>query len=189
MQKRILGGALAAAILLAGGSVAFVKHKDNDNRFCISCHLHEDLYRRTIAPTPGTLAGGHFRARHAAHPERCFTCHSGEGVAGWTTVTAYSAYDAARWVLGDRHEPDSMRVKLENTACTKCHGRLGHGLHTDSGRFHDLAEHRSIPTRCVDCHTVHSAGPRERIFMNPAVVQAQCVKCHPGGPAGSEGSD
>lgn len=189
MRKSHLGSALLAGLLLAGGSVAFVKYKDNDNRFCISCHLHEDLYHATVAAAPGTLAGGHFHARHAAHPERCFTCHSGEGLVGWTTVTVYSAYDAARWVLGDRHEPDTMRVKLENTACTKCHGRLGRGSRSDSGRFHDISEHRSLATPCVACHTVHAEGPREQLFMKPAVVQAQCVKCHPGGPAGSEGSD
>lgn len=58
------------------------------------------------------LAGAHFAAKSAGHPERCFTCHSGEGVTGWSAVTALSAWDAARWVLGARHEPTTMRSRI-----------------------------------------------------------------------------
>ncbi len=110
-----------AMLVLVACSVGFVKHKDHDNRFCIACHLHQDIYRHTVTAPPTTLAAGHYRADRGHHPERCFTCHSGEGVVGWSQVTLLSAWDAARWVAGDRHEPTSMRLPLTNQACLKCH--------------------------------------------------------------------
>src|SRR5262245_37513927 len=106
------GAALAlVALLLAATPVVVVKRLDGNNDFCISCHLHQLHFRGMVGVPAATLAGAHFAARAkkpAGHPERCFTCHSGEGVAGWSEVTALSAWDAARWVLGDRHEPTAM---------------------------------------------------------------------------------
>ena len=190
---RISAPWLAAAAVLAAlsaGSVAFVKYQDTDNRFCISCHLHEDLYRLTTGTTPpATLAAAHFGARHPGHPERCFTCHSGEGIAGWSTVTVYSAYDAARWVLGDRHEPDSMRVKLDNGACAKCHEKDIRRSKSGSDKYHEVSEHHGVGVRCVACHTVHTRGQKAQDFLSSSVVQAQCVRCHPGGPEGAGGGD
>src|SRR5262245_44808270 len=117
--------ALAAfALLLIAAPVIVVKKLDEHNDFCISCHLHQPHHRGMVTQPATTLAGAHFAAsaeKPADHPERCFTCHSGEGVIGWSAVTALSAWDAARWVLGDRHEPTSMRLPLEDGACLKCH--------------------------------------------------------------------
>ena len=119
---------------------------------------------------------------------RCFTCHSGEGMRGWTQVTGLSAWDAARWVAGDRHEPDSMRLKLENTACLKCHaadlrsaapGRVAHGL--APADFHKLSEHRGVAASCVACHTAHTAGAPAKDYMNDVRVQRECARCHPSG--------
>ena len=65
-----------------------------------------------VSAPPTTLAAAHYRAHGPGHPERCFTCHSGEGVVGWTQVTLLSAWDAGRWVLGDRHEPLLQNVRV-----------------------------------------------------------------------------
>src|SRR5262249_19819676 len=155
-----------------------------DNRFCISCHLHQTIYRNTTGDSLITLSAEHYHARrsprpgYVAHPERCFTCHSGEGVAGWTAGAAPSPWDAGRWVLGDRHEPTFMRLPLTNSACLKCHADVTHGTKSEeeTWKYHELLAHRAVKTPCVACHVVHARGARERHFLDPAVVRPQCQK-------------
>ncbi len=178
-----IAGLSAFAVLLATGSVIVVKQLDGHNGFCIACHLHETHYRGMVGRPATTLAGAHFAAssrKPAGHPERCFTCHSGEGVAGWSAVTALSAWDAARWVLGDRHEPTSMRLALEDGACLKCHAADVHGTRSaeETDRYHELADHRAVRMPCIGCHVTHRAGKPERNFLDDTVVRARCAACH-----------
>ena len=178
------GGALpalvGAALLLVAAPVALVKHLDQYNGFCISCHLHEPHYRGMVATPPATLAGAHFGAKSAGHPERCFTCHSGEGVTGWSAVTALSAWDATRWVLGAGHEATSMRLPLEDRACLKCHAADVRGTRSaeETDRYHELADHRGVRTPCVACHVTHREGRPDRGFLDDTVVRARCRSCH-----------
>lgn len=190
--RRRRGLVWAAGLLaLATGSVLFVKHKDQDNRFCISCHLHETIYRDMTGDSLVTLATAHYRARHDQHPERCFTCHSGEGVMGWSAVTALSAWDAARWVLGAREEPTHMRLPLTNPACLKCHPEVTRGAlsEEETSKYHELANHRGVKMPCVDCHVTHTPGSPARHYLDPAVVRVQCQACHRnlGSESGEEG--
>ena len=177
-RRAVLAG---AALMLVAAPVVLVKHLDQYNEFCISCHLHERHFRGMVATPPATLAGAHFAAKSRGHPERCFTCHSGEGVTGWSDVTALSAWDAARWVLGAHHEPTSMRLALENRACLKCHAPAVRGTRSteETDRYHELADHRSVRTPCVSCHITHREGRRERDFLDDTVVRARCRECHP----------
>ena len=167
-------------IVVTAGAVAWVKHEDQDNRFCVACHLHEDIYRRTLAAPAGTLAAAHSGARGPGHPERCFTCHSGEGVLGWTQVTLLSAWDAARWVAGDRHEPTSMRLPIENAACLKCHAAdiRAAGRADASALYHQLSDHRAEALPCVACHVVHAAGEKSSYFLDNGRVRGRCQGCH-----------
>jgi len=173
----------ASALLLVAAPVIVVKQLDGQNPFCISCHLHQPHYRGMVATPAATLAGAHFAAsarKPAGHPERCFTCHSGEGLVGWSAVTALSAWDAARWVLGDRHEPTAMRLPLEDGACLKCHAADVRGTRSteETDRFHELADHRKLRTPCVACHVTHRTGKPDRNFIDDAVVRARCRDCH-----------
>jgi nitrate/TMAO reductase-like tetraheme cytochrome c subunit len=194
-RRRLMAWGLAA-LALAVAPVVLVKRADQDNRFCVSCHLHQAIYRNTLGDSLVTLATAHYRARHAGHPERCFTCHSGEGVVGWSAVTALSAWDAGRWVLGDRHEPTSMRLPLTNDACLKCHAEVTHGTLSDeeTSKYHELLNHRAVKTPCVACHVTHARGTQARHFLDPAIVRRQCQVCHrnmggdSGGDGGGEGS-
>src|SRR5437867_1634621 len=80
--------------------------------------------------------------------------------------TALSAWDAARWVLGDRHEPTAMRLPLEDGACLKCHAADVRGTRSteETDRFHELADHRKLRTPCVACHVTHRTGKPDRNF-------------------------
>src|SRR5262249_26416805 len=176
--------ALAAfALLLLAAPVIVVKQLDGRNGFCISCHLHEPHYRGMVTMPATTLAGAHFEGvarKPAGHPERCFTCHSGEGVVGWRAVTALSAWDAGRWVVGDRHEPTAMRLPLEDRACLKCHAADVRGTRSaeETDRFHELTDHRAVRTPCIACHITHRAGKSDRNFLDETVVRARCRDCH-----------
>jgi nitrate/TMAO reductase-like tetraheme cytochrome c subunit len=179
-RRGTLTALAAGALLLVASPVVLVKRLDQDNGFCISCHLHEPHYRGMVATPAATLAGAHFAAKSAGHPERCFTCHSGEGVTGWSAVTALSAWDAARWVLGARHEATAMRLPLEDRACLKCHAADVRGTRSaeETDRYHELADHRSVRMPCVACHVTHRAGKLERNFLDDAVVRERCRSCH-----------
>src|SRR5215475_1500421 len=160
---------LALGVLLSIAGVAIVKVKDEDNRFCIDCHLHRTIFRTMVEPPPSTLAAAHFHARRRdGHPERCFTCHSGEGVVGWSQVTLLSGWDAARWVLGDRHEPTRMRLPLANDACLKCHAAEVRGTkdQEETVKYHELSSHRGVKLPCVSCHVVHTPGNRAKLFLD-----------------------
>jgi hypothetical protein len=175
--RTLLRWSLGLLVVAAAGT-AYVKHKDEDNRFCVSCHLHQRHMDGMVAKPPATLAAAHHGARGPGHPERCFTCHSGEGVVGWSQVTLLSAWDAVRWVLGDRNEPATMRLPLANDACLKCHaGDLGK-LPRDTQTFHGIPDHRHVRSQCVDCHRTHRQGPRDRHFLDDGVVRGQCQRCH-----------
>lgn len=193
-RRRVLAW-LIGLLALAAVPTAVVKRLDEDNRFCISCHLHQAIYRNTTGDSLMTLSTAHYHARrseHGGHPERCFTCHSGEGVVGWSAVTALSAWDAARWVIGDRHEPTAMRLPLTNAACLKCHAEVMQGTASDeeTWKFHPLLSHRNVKTPCIACHVTHARGTREHHFLDPPVVRRQCQACHrnmEGGEGGEGG--
>ena len=191
-RRWFLRATLAGVAVLAVALVV-VKRLDEDNRFCVSCHLHEDLSRLTHAAPPSTLAAAHFhaaaeagvgittaRARSVAPPNRCFACHSGEDVVGWTQVTVLSAWDAARWVAGDRHEPTSMRLPLTNAACLKCHAADIRGTMSEeeTSNYHELARHNSVSMPCVSCHQVHARAEPDRLFLRSSTVRARCASCH-----------
>src|SRR5215831_7072656 len=97
-RGRLIARIALGLALLASAATALVKHQDQDNRFCVACHLHQKKMDAMLASPPRALAAAHHGAKGPGHPERCFTCHSGEGVAGWSQVTLLSAWDAARWV-------------------------------------------------------------------------------------------
>ena len=170
----------AGFLVLVSGAVGFVKYKDQDNRWCIACHLHREFYRGTLSAPPATLSAAHYRAKGPGHPERCFTCHSGEGLVGWGQVTLLSAWDAGRWLVGNRHEPTSMRLRLDNRACLKCHAAdiRGTKSNEETAKFHELTDHRGIGTACVSCHVTHTTGSRSKSFLDDATVRRRCQGCH-----------
>ncbi len=191
--RQLLAAALLGSVGLLVVSLIVVKRLDEDNRFCVSCHLHEDLSRVTHAVPATTLAAAHFHAdadarlgvvtareRKAAPPGRCFTCHSGEGVIGWSQVTLLSAWDAGRWVLGDRHEPTHMNLPLTNEACTKCHAADIRGTLTEeeTTSYHELSRHNSVKMACVSCHEVHTPAESKNRFLRRENVAARCATCH-----------
>lgn len=62
LPRRWFLRATLAGVAVLSVALVVVKRLDEDNRFCVSCHLHEDLSRLTHAAPPSTLAAAHFHA-------------------------------------------------------------------------------------------------------------------------------
>ena len=192
-----VGGALAIGALFLTGLAA----KERDNRFCVSCHLHEAKYARYLAPTPADLAGAHRRADARVG---CIACHGGTDLGMRLRVWTVAGFDTLRFLAGTYGEPDHMRLPLRDAECRHCHTPImkpaarpavpapsaAAGEETilqtlpppsaEPIAFHGLREHETLDVACVRCHASHVVGgqPRAR-FLVPAVVEPICRECHP----------
>ncbi len=186
--------ALAAAAAIAGPlGWAVTDHLEQDDAFCVSCHLREGvpLHRENAedfrARPPVSLAVAHAAAGNEARPDgafRCIDCHGGTGLLGRARVKLLSARDAFWYAVGRFEEPEGMRWPLWDADCTKCHERFAEVPSTRwaDARFHEIPHHNvELPVRCVECHLSHERGGlAEHDFLHPAPVRAQCARCHEG---------
>lgn len=185
---------MVLALALAGGLSApagwwVTDRLEEDNDFCVACHLTPDVplhreKRASLDREPATtLAGAHGGARWDDRPFRCIDCHGGAGFAGKARVKLLSAKDAFWYAVGRFDEPDQMHWALRDADCTKCHTtfdererRVGH-----DPRFHELTVHNAeLGVDCVTCHASHDAGGLEDHYqLHADRVRAECVACHP----------
>lgn len=179
--------ALAAAAVLISGitAIAYVSHREQDNRFCISCHLpdgerlHGELFDRYAANPPVDLSALH----KSKEDVKCIDCHGGVGVVGRSRVILLSARDALKYVAGRFEEPERMATPLWDQDCVRCHADYNRGPWLEEfqagGRdFHKHPDHRTLPITCVECHASHVAGDPRIGFLNNEIVLPLCQKCH-----------
>lgn len=180
--------------------------KERDNRFCVSCHLHEDKYTRYLAAAPLDLAGAHRRADVSVG---CIACHGGADLTMRLRVWTVAGFDTVRFVAGAYTEPNHMRLPLRDAECRVCHtpilrargpeaappsaqlpaGEAGQEVILETLQspptsgplpFHGMREHETVQVACIACHASHvTGGERTPSFLVPAVVQPVCRKCHP----------
>ena len=186
-----VGTLLAAVTAPVGWVVSDRIEQDND--FCVSCHLsegvqlHRDKRASFDARPAASLVAAHASAGYAereADPAfRCIDCHGGTGLMGRVRVKILSAKDAFWYVVGRFDEPETMRWPLRDEDCSKCHRSFEETPGEEVGpnpRFHELAVHNvELGMACVACHASHSdAGLAEYQFLEPDRVRAQCADCH-----------
>jgi hypothetical protein len=172
----LVGGALALLPPLVFVVTDRVLYRfERENRFCVSCHLHEHLL--------ATFEGGAVRATDlsavhftAMEEPRCIACHKGEGTIERTKVLAVAGRDALKYLVGVHREPDHSDVPIADAGCTRCHDRLGAA--SGGPDFHERAEHRALPMACVSCHQAHRGGDPSQSFLNEAHVVPVCRTCH-----------
>jgi hypothetical protein len=194
-------GALVAASAFVAGLVV----KERDNRFCVSCHLHEAKFKRLLAASATDLAGFHHANDHRVG---CIACHGGADLAMRVRVWALAGFDTLKFVAGAYGEPMHMRVPLRDLDCRQCHtpivttspgitspdGRPTRGAATGAeasymaqapvergGRisFHAFREHDGVDIRCVACHTAHTTdSAATEHFLSRPVVEPVCRECH-----------
>ena len=150
---------------------------EQDNRFCISCHLHDDIHRDYYSPEGQiiSLAAAH---RVVNEPVPCIGCHTLDGLVGRTTTMMISTRDTLKLLLGlHAAEPDFL-PPLPDPYCTKCHPEA-ELVKLEAGDYHPYTEHLALDILCTQCHTGHTPGDPELQYMDEAKVAPYCGRCHP----------
>ena len=155
---------------------------EQDNDFCVACHLdpdtplHRDKAADFVAAPPASLVAAH----HAADAEfRCIDCHGGASFLNRARVKAVAARDSIKWAIGRFEEPRKMHHPLWDEDCRQCHESYSSTRDDD---FHAISDHNlfDFDYRCVECHSSHvrqGASP-ELSFLSEAVVLPICRNCH-----------
>ena len=189
MHRRfaIGAGALAGAAVLSGLFLIGLAAKERDNRFCISCHLHEAKFARFRAATPADLAGAH----HAKKDVSCIDCHGGVDPVMRVRVWTVAGVDTLRFLSGRYREPERMRLPLRPAECRRCHTPIlriarALGAEQDEGAggrggdtYHAIRDHDSVQIACIRCHNSHTTDSEPVLqFISRARVQPICHECH-----------
>jgi hypothetical protein len=180
--------------------------KERDNRFCVSCHLHEEKFERLVAPAATDLAGLH-HARDVT--VGCIACHGGAELPMRLAVWGVAGLDTLRFLVGAYGEPTHMRLPLGDPECRQCHSPILRaarpGAPAPSGRgavvhpsdeshfaaeaetegrggssYHAIREHDAVRVACVRCHPSHTTdSDAAHRFISRTTVVPICRECHP----------
>ncbi len=186
-RRAIGASALAGAALLAGLFLAGLAARERDDRFCITCHLHEAKFTRFRSALPSDLAGAH----HARDHVRCIECHGGADPLMRVRVWTVAGVDTLRFLVGRYVEPDHMRLPLRSAECRRCHtpilkrapaptGGYDDGTgEAGSDAYHAIRSHDSVRVTCARCHLSHATDSEPGLrFISRARVQPLCRECH-----------
>jgi predicted CXXCH cytochrome family protein len=180
----VFSGLLLIVPVIFLGGLARIEQND---RFCVSCHLHEEKFNRFQASVSSDLAGAH----HQKKSVRCIDCHGGADPGMRARVWAVAAVDAAKFLIGRYVEPDQMRLPLRDKECSQCHtpilkktsrsaGEDEEGQHGRPGNaYHALRDHDGVKFACVRCHANHTSDGEARFqFLARSRVLPVCRECH-----------
>lgn len=162
--------------------------KERDNRFCVSCHLHDEKFARLTSVTSTDLVGVHHRKDATVG---CIACHGGADPGMRLTVWALASFDTVKFLAGDYREPTQMRLTLRDAECRRCHTPiLGRSRASTFGAeeetegragtsYHAIREHDPVRIPCIRCHTSHTTdGDSASLFISKARVVPLCRECH-----------
>ena len=194
---------VAGALLLGVLFLTALTAKERDNRFCVSCHLHDEKFLRLTASEATDLVGFHHLRRADVG---CIACHGGADPVMRAKVWIVAGFDTLRFLAGTYREPTHMRLPLRDAECRRCHTPiLGRPVSSSSaataakpiettdesvaaeaeteGRggtsYHAIREHDTVRIACVRCHTSHTtdANAADKFLSQPRIT-AICRDCH-----------
>ncbi len=179
-----LAGLLVSAVAVFAAGIAITDRLEQDNEFCIACHLserkrlHQEKFT-TFSPVQGwvtTLAAAHYVG---AKPKAftCIDCHNGASINDKLLIKAQAARDTVAYFMGAFKEPDHMRFALGNRLCLNCHITGGRNPDQETA-FHNASHHTDLPLICYECHTVHPRADFDTGFLRRETVQPLCDNCH-----------
>lgn len=175
---------LISGVAAFGAGIAITDYLEQDNEFCISCHLTDQkrLHQEkltTFLPMQGqitTLAAAHYVGEKRG-TFKCVDCHNGATFTDKLLIKAQAARDTVAYFMGSFQEPDHMRFALGNRVCLKCHTTSGRNPHNDTA-FHNASYHTDLPFVCYECHAVHPPAGSDTRFLRRHTVQQLCDSCH-----------
>ncbi len=199
----VAGG--VGALVAASAFLAALSAKERDNRFCVSCHLHDAKFTRMVGGPVTDLAGFH----HAKDGRvGCIACHGGADPVMRLRVWSIAGFDTLKFLVGAYGEPTHMRLPLRDVDCRQCHTPIlkqstpvaapGARLtpETSAGAeasymteapidrgghisFHAFRDHDAVDVRCVACHQAHTTDSRAtEHFLSRSAVEPICRECH-----------
>jgi predicted CXXCH cytochrome family protein len=188
VRRKLVWSVIALAGLASFGSLFFVTliAKERDDNFCVSCHLHQEKFKR-FTSTPFTDLTG----PHHAKDVRCIDCHGGADLPMQLRVWSHAALDTGKFVIGRYQEPEFMHIELRPKECTRCHTPIVKNARTFSaeeeealeGRagntYHAIRPHDTVRIACTRCHTSHTTDSEPKLqFITRSRVQPICRECH-----------
>lgn len=167
----------AGATAIYFAVLALVGWLEQDNNFCTSCHLHQEIYQDYYSPEGSivSLAAGH---RVIEKPVLCIGCHGLEGLIGRTRTLMISTRAALKFLLGHYESEPDFLPPLPDPYCIKCHPER-ELVRLEAGDYHPLTEHLALDILCTECHVGHPPGDPELQYMVEEKVERHCVRCHP----------
>lgn len=167
----VFSGLLLIVPVIFLGGLARIEQND---RFCVLCHLHEEKFNRFQASVSRDLAGAHHRKKSV----RCIDCHGGADPVMRLRVWTVAAVDAAKFLAGRYVEPDQMRLPLRDKECNQCHTPILKKT-SRSAAYHALRDHDGVRVACVRCHANHTSDVEARFqFLARSRVLPVCRECH-----------
>lgn len=119
MRRIGIAAAIVTGVALFGAlSLVALAAKERDDRFCVSCHLHDEKFTRLITSSATDLAGSHHQKKVEVG---CIACHGGANPAMRLKVWVVAGFDTLRFLAGTYTEPTHMRLPLRNAECRQCH--------------------------------------------------------------------
>ena len=189
-------GGIAGALVCAAVFLAGLAAKERDNRFCISCHLHDEKFTRLTAARATDLAGFH----HGKKPEvGCIACHGGADVAMLAKVWAVAGFDTLRFLAAAYAEPTRMRLQIRDAECRQCHtpilgSRAAQAVSPGAAGSASTSSPREIdPTEestfAAEAATEGRGGTSYHAIREHDTVRTTCVRCHTSHTTDGEAGD
>ena len=180
-------------VLVAAASLAVLHAKERDNRFCVSCHLHQEKFDRFTASAATDLAGAH----QVKDPRvGCIACHGGADAGMRLRVWALAAMDTAKYLASLHEEPTSMRLPLREAECRQCHTPIlkvsapaGPSLQAMSPVVPSPAGRAGSSEEAgyaVEAQTEGRTGTSYHALRDHDGVKIRCVRCHTSHTIGSD---
>lgn len=171
------------ALFLAG-----LAAKERDNRSCVSCHLHDEKFRRLTSAVATDLAAFHHQKKAEVG---CIACHGGADPSMRLKVWAIAGFDTVRFLSGAYTEPTHMRLPLRDAECRQCHtpilvsriGQAAPGSASAKRGPASAASPRAIDpsdesTFVAEAETEGRAGTSYHAIREHDTVKIACVRCH-----------
>ncbi len=174
----VVGGILVLILIGLSGGTVYALNLENHDSFCASCHTQPetDYVAQSLQSTPQTLA-----AFHAQKSVNCIDCHSGSGVFGRVVGLEQGTQDLVAYMSGNYHVPAVTTYPIEDPSCLKCHQDIL-ARRDFNNHFHlFLARWQSVDAnaaQCITCHTSHSNGSDNHVFLQNGPVEHACDGCH-----------